>query len=53
MDNMETVISVNGLTKQFGSFKRIKSASLAELQAIVGPARGEKLYENLHAAGNE
>lgn len=41
------------LLKQFGSFKRIKSASLAELQAIVGPARGEKLYENLHAAGNE
>lgn len=36
------------LLKQFKSVKRIKEATLPELQALLGTARGEKIYHNLH-----
>ena len=36
------------LLKQFKSVKRIKEASLPELQTFLGNARGEKIYRNLH-----
>ena len=36
------------LLKEFKSVKRIKEASLIELQNLLGIARGQKIYENLH-----
>ena len=36
------------LLKQFKSVKRVKEATLPELQALLGTARGEKIYHNLH-----
>ena len=39
------------LLKQFKSVKRIKEATLPELQALLGTARGEKIYHNLHTTG--
>lgn len=39
------------LLKQFKSVKRIKEATLPELQALLGTARGEKIYHNLHTNG--
>lgn len=39
------------LLKQFKSVKRIKEATLPELQALLGTARGEKIYHNLHING--
>lgn len=39
------------LLKQFKSVKRIKEATLPELQALLGTARGEKIYHNLHTDG--
>lgn len=39
------------LLKQFKSVKRIKEAALPELQALLGTARGEKIYHNLHTNG--
>jgi excinuclease ABC subunit C len=36
------------LIKHFGSVKRVKSAQKTDLQALLGKAKGEKLYENLH-----
>lgn len=39
------------LLKQFKSVKRIKEATLPELQALLGAARGEKIYHNLHTNG--
>lgn len=39
------------LLKQFQSVKRIKEATLPELQALLGTARGEKIYHNLHTNG--
>lgn len=39
------------LLKQFKSVKRIKEATLPELQALLGTTRGEKIYHNLHANG--
>lgn len=39
------------LLKQFKSVKRVKEASLPELQALLGTARGEKIYHNLHTNG--
>lgn len=39
------------LLKQFKSVKRIKEATLPELQALLGTARGEKIYHNLHTYG--
>ena len=41
------------LLKAFGSVKRVKEASPEALQAVVGPARGLQLYENLHAKNEE
>ena len=38
------------LLKEFKSVKRLKSASQAELQQLLGPARGEKLFGALHPA---
>ena len=38
------------LLKEFKSVKRLKSASQAELQQLLGPSRGEKLYGALHPA---
>lgn len=39
------------LLKQFKSVKRVKQATLPELQALLGTARGEKIYHNLHTNG--
>lgn len=39
------------LLKQFKSVKRIKEVTLPELQALLGTARGEKIYHNLHTNG--
>lgn len=39
------------LLKQFKSVKRVKEATLPELQALLGTARGEKIYHNLHTNG--
>lgn len=36
------------LLKTFRSVKRIKEASLEEVQRCIGPAKGAKLYEYLH-----
>lgn len=38
------------LLKSFGSVRRIRQASLEQLQAVVGAARGSKLFAALHAA---
>lgn len=37
------------LIKTFGSVKRIKEASLQQLQVVVGRAKGQKLFGNLHS----
>lgn len=39
------------LLKQFKSVKRVKETTLPELQALLGTARGEKIYHNLHTNG--
>lgn len=39
------------LLKQFKSVKRVKEATLPELQALLGTARGEKIHHNLHTNG--
>lgn len=39
------------LLKQFKSVKHVKEATLPELQALLGTARGEKIYHNLHTNG--
>lgn len=39
------------LLKQFKSVKRVKEATLPELRALLGTARGEKIYHNLHTNG--
>lgn len=39
------------LLKQFKSVKRVKEATLPELQALLGTARGKKIYHNLHTNG--
>lgn len=39
------------LLKQLKSVKRVKEATLPELQALLGTARGEKIYHNLHTNG--
>lgn len=38
----------NLLIKHFGSVKRTKEASLEELQVLLGPQKGQKLYLSLH-----
>lgn len=40
------------LIKSFGSVKRVKLASEEQLQAVVGTARGRKLFAALHADKN-
>lgn len=40
------------LIKSFGSVKRVKQASEEQLQAVVGTARGRKLFAALHADKN-
>lgn len=39
------------LLKQFKSVKHVKEATLPELQTLLGTARGEKIYHNLHTNG--
>ena len=39
------------LLKHFKSVKRIKEASLTELQTLLGAARGEKIYRSLQSHG--
>lgn len=41
------------LLSRLGSVKKIKSASLPELQAVIGEKRGESLYRQLHAEAAE
>lgn len=36
------------ILKQFGSVKRTKEATLEEIQQLLGPKRGQKIYEQLH-----
>lgn len=50
---LDTVKGIGEKTKQlllthFKSVKRIKEASLAELQQVLGEGRGEKIHKNLH-----
>jgi len=37
------------LIKEYKSVKRIKEATPSELQNLLGNARGQKIYNNLHA----
>ena len=51
---LDTIPGVGAKTKElliktFGSVKRIKEASLQQLQVVVGRAKGQKLFENLHS----
>ncbi|EHG22918.1 UvrABC system protein C [Alloprevotella rava F0323] len=51
---LDTIPGVGAKTKElliktFGSVKRIKEASLQQLQVVVGHAKGQKLFENLHS----
>ena len=41
------------LIKQFRSVKRIKEASLPEMQELLGNSRGEKIYNSLHAPSSK
>ena len=41
------------LLKQWKSVKRIREATLPELQQLLGTARGEKIYTNLHSVENK
>lgn len=40
------------LLRTFGSVKRTKEASLAQIQELLGPARGEKIHAQLHATSS-
>lgn len=42
--------SKQALLKAFGSVKRVREASLEELQNVLGTARGKTLHEKLHEA---
>ena len=49
---LDTIPGVGAKTKElliktFGSVKRIKEASLQQLQVVVGHTKGQKLFENL------
>ena len=51
---LDTIPGVGAKTRElliptFGSVKRIKEASLQQLQVVVGRAKGQKLFENLHS----
>ena len=53
---LDTIAGIGPATKQtllklFKSVKRIKEATLPELQTLLGTARGEKIYHNLHTNG--
>ena len=41
------------LLHKFKSVKRIKEAPLADLQSVVGAARGQKIFDALHATQSE
>ena len=41
------------LLQKFKSVKRIKEAPLADLQSVVGSARGQKIFDALHATQSE
>ena len=41
------------LLQKFKSVKRIKEAPLADLQNVVGAARGQKIFDALHATQSE
>ena len=41
------------LLQKFKSVKRIKEAPLADLQSVVGRARGQKIFDALHATQSE
>ena len=41
------------LLQKFKSVKRIKEAPLADLQSVVGTARGQKIFDALHATQSE
>ena len=41
------------LLQKFKSVKRIKEAPLADLQSVVGVARGQKIFDALHAKQSE
>lgn len=41
------------LLQKFKSVKRIKEAHLADLQSVVGAARGQKIFDALHATQSE
>ena len=41
------------LLQKFKSVKRIKEAPLADLQSVVGVARGQKIFDALHASAPE
>lgn len=41
------------ILKQFGSVKRTKEATLEEMQSLLGPMRGQKIYEQLHKEENK
>lgn len=41
------------LLQKFKSVKRIKEAPLADLQSVVGGARGQKIFDALHATQSE
>ncbi len=41
------------LLKSFGSVKRIKEASETQIQAVIGEAKGRKIFEGLHPVAAE
>ena len=45
--------SRTALLQKFKSVKRIKEAPLADLQSVVGTARGQKIFDALHATQSE
>lgn len=55
---LDTIVGIGPVTKQLllkemKSVKRIKEATLTELQTLLGNVRGEKIYSNLHANDNK
>ena len=40
--------SIIDLLKRFKSVKRIKAASLSELEAVIGVSKGKKIFDHLH-----
>ena len=41
------------LLKEFGSVKRVMSASSEQIEQLLGTTRGRKIYENLHSGQAE